>query len=994
METSRQVQKISVSDELYQKLKSDVEKQKREKEKEALQGLIARYKEIEADLNDPKSDINQDEWISFDSDEFRACMKKHILIINENTWEPSKIELPIENIKKILKPAKMKIKDKFYPFDLPAEDELKAILFDKPRGIKKNYQCGVYLDEHMTTKWMGKVITPSGVTLKRGWAEAKDKIGSAVSSASAAGIVRMQSSSPSVKSARLIRVHHLTQKTLMEVCMEMKLVPDHLSESQKKTMELVFEKMKSGELRCQKGKSICINEKMLGDSGKETISEDNLKEGLIGYLLQCDHIRSDMRVYEQKILEDPMKGHWDIWPEKKTAAGKNAHTLDFKKQRIMAKNPVSSVRKNGIIGIDFGTKSTVVACQDGSEHIVFKRIGVGDISKKERKKDYENPTVMQFRDVQSFVEAYQKKQGRPYTEWNDMIVSHSAARELNGAESVNPEAFYSFFSDLKQWAREETREFIVRDLKGKDYDLQSYLTMPSVQEGGIDPIEIYAYYLGLYINNMDDGIYMKYLLSFPVNYEKKVRERIRRSFECGIKKSIPEVVFQDPEAGKLFQVQEGAGEPEAYAICAIKEFGIEPEEGKPVFYGVFDFGGGTTDYDFGIVRDPEESECDRYDYEVVHLGDGGDPYLGGENILKKLAYQVLLRNIDLCQKQDIVFQKPEGTEPGNRYQYYIDASKEAYMNMKMVMEKLRPFWERTGGEKADNGKSSESAKGQLSNKKNNTTKSDEMEIAVTLFDRTGNMKPQCKLKINKEEINKWIREEIEHGVRNFFEQFKSISERKELNNVQGMKIFLAGNSCKSPYVQEAFEKEIKKISSSAGKEGFEIYSPLGSDKVEQEQSEIKDDSDVSVCPNGKTGVAYGLILGRPTGKFKILKSESCSEEAAFHYYLGINRRDKFITKLSRDDHKYDEWIKFRNAVSGEKEFEMLFTTLAEVTTQKTPVRNKGIHKMMISLKDETKEGESIYMKFVEPRKIQCGVGKDANSIRNNSIITVVVGIGN
>lgn len=71
--------------------------------------------------------------------------------------------------------------------------------------------------------------------------------------------------------------------------------------------------------------------------------------------------------------------------------------------------------------------------------------------------------------------------------------------------------------------------------------------------------------------------------------------------------------------------------------------------------------------------------------------------------------------------------------------------------------------------------------------------------------------------------------------------------------MQGMKIFLAGNSCKSPYVQEAFEKEIKKISSSAGKEGFEIYSPLGSDKVEQEQSEIKDDSDVSVCPNGKQG---------------------------------------------------------------------------------------------------------------------------------------------
>lgn len=42
-----------------------------------------------------------------------------------------------------------------------------------------------------------------------------------------------------------------------------------------------------------------------------------------------------------------------------------------------------------------------------------------------------------------------------------------------------------------------------------------------------DPIEIYAYYIGLYINNMFDsnGIYLNYILSFPVTYEKAIRDK-------------------------------------------------------------------------------------------------------------------------------------------------------------------------------------------------------------------------------------------------------------------------------------------------------------------------------------------------------------------------------------------------------------------------------------------------------------------------------------
>lgn len=77
----------------------------------------------------------------------------------------------------------------------------------------------------------------------------------------------------------------------------------------------------------------------------------------------------------------------------------------------------------------------------------------------------------------------------------------------------------------------------------------------------IDPIELYAYYIGLYINNMNNGIYMDYVLSFPVTYERKIREAILKSFSRGIKKSLPESILNDTELMKKFNVQAGTSEP-------------------------------------------------------------------------------------------------------------------------------------------------------------------------------------------------------------------------------------------------------------------------------------------------------------------------------------------------------------------------------------------------------------------------------------------------
>ena len=63
----------------------------------------------------------------------------------------------------------------------------------------------------------------------------------------------------------------------------------------------------------------------------------------------------------------------------------------------------------------------------------------------------------------------------------------------------------------------------------------------------------------------------------------------------------------------MFSVTGGVSEPVAYAITAFTEFGLKPKENQEYLYGVFDFGGGTTDFSFGTYSRADISEKKKYD---------------------------------------------------------------------------------------------------------------------------------------------------------------------------------------------------------------------------------------------------------------------------------------------------------------------------------------------------------------------------------------------
>ncbi|MBQ9480205.1 MAG: hypothetical protein IJU71_11725, partial [Selenomonadaceae bacterium] len=320
-------------------------------------------------------------------------------------------------------------------------------------------------------------------------------------------------------------------------------------------------------------------------------------------LLNCDLKRANIQPYEERLLTDVNRGHWDLF-ETAQSDNKDEATVQLPQdEMLVARPPQMDASLHGLCAIDFGTKSTIVVCRDGDARML--RIGKGDYSKAPTMKDFENPTAIELRDINSFLDAYRARVGRPFTEWDQVTVSHQAAEAIFKAD-VGSSVYNSVFNELKQWAKDEQSHHLLKDLKGVAHKIKPYLQTESIDGGDFDPIELYAYYLGLYINNMHNQIYLDYILSYPVNYRKDVREHIRASFERGLRKSLPPALQADEQMMKHFRVYLGASEPAAYAISALECFGLEPKRiGDKIAYGVFDFGGGTTDFDFGIEYIPE-----------------------------------------------------------------------------------------------------------------------------------------------------------------------------------------------------------------------------------------------------------------------------------------------------------------------------------------------------------------------------------------------------
>lgn len=670
-------------------------------------------------------------------------------------------------------------------------------------------------------------------------------------------------------------------------------------------------------------------------------------EKIIENLLNCDKLRCDLEPYEKKLLSDPNRGHWDLWVTKKQN-NEEGIWLDLK-QPLIAANPLGSICEDGLVGIDFGTKSTVVVYQEQDENTIPMRIGTGKLQKKVASTDYENPTVMELVNISQFLKSYEARLGRPETLWSDLTTSHTAEENLKDAKSDD---FYAHLTELKQWAGDSNRKIRLKDKKGKDIILPEFLQL---KEGEFNPIEIYAYLIGLYINNMHNGIYLDYLLSFPVTYKREVREQIVTSFTRGLKKSLPVAVLEDEEAMEKFRVQVGASEPAAYAIAALQEYGFEPEENENIYYGIFDFGGGTTDFDFGVWRCSDKTESRRYDYVIECFGAGGDQFLGGENLLELLAFEVFKDNQDILLEKGISFILPPECKRFGGSELLLNNSQEAKLNTKIMMEALRPFWEKNEGYEAKE------------------------FLTINLTNKNGDSQAGMKLKFDEAKITEILKARIDKGVENFFESLRLAFNKKRGSSTNYfINIFLAGNSSKSEIVKELFNTKIQSISKEilfpeTDKELFAIFPPLGTEEaaIIQKKRNVEILDDCLEKPTGKTGVAYGLVRGRPGSRIKIVQNNILVDnESKFKYYIGYEVRGK-LKVLTDRELEYDKWQALIEA--DQRDFNIYYTSLPAATTNSMSI--KDVSRKKRSLKKVHSEG-FIYYRAVDPNTIEYMVAKN------------------
>jgi hypothetical protein len=197
---------------------------------------------------------------------------------------------------------------------------------------------------------------------------------------------------------------------------------------------------------------------------------------------------------------------------------------------------------------------------------------------------------------------------------------------------------------------------------------------------------------------------------------------------------------------------------------------------------------------------------------------------------------------------------------------------------------------------------------------------------LSLFNRAGE-RVSCELSVQEDVLQRWLRDRIVLGVKNFFTALHAAFASRMPDAVH---ILLAGNASRSQWVAAAFElgaaastddgpaaevwRHLQVMFAGGSIPEFVVHAPLPVDEANPYR------------PTAKTGVALGLLELCPGSAIKVVNhvAERTDGEAPFAFYVGRIRQQRFQPVLLPDSH-YQAWHELGPQREGV--FELVYSEL-------------------------------------------------------------------
>ncbi len=690
-------------------------------------------------------------------------------------------------------------------------------------------------------------------------------------------------------------------------------------------------------------------------------------------VIEFDIDNKDLEKYLTDTAQVPFSGNFVISIHKVEREERDADTtyrfyFPFK---IMITNPAIKQgihQNNEIVAIDFGTSSTCVAYDCGDKMIAFTDKGnkTGD--------DYENPTALM---IYNWAKIYKSWKSSNLT-FPDFERSSTDADTLldEGLKDVAYDYGHKVKKELSAIKNSETINAIISNIKSLPGKLESqnahevavpfdqklaelFLTDDIEKEDDktLNPIAFYGYLIGRSLNlQSKNKIYTDFQLTMPVSFNPNKREKIKNSLEYGLKRSLPKSLKDKLDVDNEY-------EESVALIGAINELEIlEPDEDKNATpFAIFDLGGGTLDFAFGIFRMSEDEINknlidklgkpfdERRHEEIIEIFNTGGPDIGGETLIDMISYKLYeLHQKEMGEKQIPITVPKRCKQISSLSDKLFGDNHFNHSNLKAISEGIsREFF---------------------INQKSGEIKIDLQTLNKEAIEFTFEISEEVLDLLMKTEIKELVEEFYEQLILNFTKYENRLNEYGFENfNVNDVKIFKAGNASKAIWIEQAFNSV------------FKDYPNLSISFVETNENKRSDDFMENITP--KNAVAKGVLLLNGIG---VYNHENGDVEPLDRFIFSLRSARKKKSVLARGAMPSDGWVEL--CKHSNQRFDLYTCDISNITGRKDSKLVKKSYAIDLEIFNE--DLFTVYIKPENESKIKYVLSDNKENIKEENARTL------